>query len=80
MSTDRFHQAYLVRVWAVHHNKKLLWRAALENIHTGESRAFADLPSLCRFLDAVTAALTTTAHDETGAAAARSCEQEQAEC
>lgn len=50
MSADRLHQAYLVRLWAVHHNGELLWRAAIEDVHTGERRAFADLPSLCRFL------------------------------
>ncbi|MCE7985203.1 MAG: hypothetical protein DYG89_28865 [Caldilinea sp. CFX5] len=74
MSTDRFHQAYLVRLWAVHHNEELLWRAALENIHTGERRAFADLPSLYRFLEAATAALATTAHDESGTSAAQHSE------
>lgn len=68
MSADRFHQAYLVRLWAVHHNGELLWRAAIEDVHTGARRAFADLPSLYRFLETVTAACDATAPDETGAA------------
>ncbi len=68
MSADRLHQAYLVRLWAVHHNGELLWRAAIEDAHTGERRAFADLPSLCRFLEAAVAAREPTAPDETGTA------------
>ena len=57
MSADRLHQAYLVRLWAVHHNGELRWRATSENVHTGERRAFADLSSLCRFLLGATAAV-----------------------
>ena len=68
MSADRFHQAYLVRMWAVHHNGELLWRAAIEDVHTGARRAFADLPSLCRFLEAATAECDATVPAETGAA------------
>lgn len=74
MSADRLHQAYLVRLWAVHHNGELLWRAAIEDVHTGERRAFADLPSLCRFLEAAVAAREVTAANETGAADVRSSE------
>lgn len=64
MSAERFHQAYLVRLWAVHHNDELRWRAALENVHTGERRAFADLPSLCRFLLDATVAIAPSSTDE----------------
>ena len=55
MSADRLQQAYLVRLWAVHHNGELLWRASIENINTRERHAFADLPSLYRFLEAAIA-------------------------
>lgn len=70
MSADRFHQAYLLRLWAVHHNDELVWRAVLENIHSGERHAFADLPSLCRFLYAAVAALADPTRDETAPGAA----------
>ena len=68
MSADRFHQAYLVRLWAIHHNGELRWRAAIEAVHTGARHAFADLPSLCRFLEAATAECDATVPAETGAA------------
>lgn len=68
MSPDRLHQAYLVRLWAVHHNGELLWRAAIEDVHTGERRAFADLPGLCRFLEATVTSRFVTAANETGLA------------
>ena len=60
MSTARLQQAYLVRLWPVHHNGELLWRASIEHIHTGERHVFVDLPGLCRFLEEAIASLTTS--------------------
>ena len=60
MSVDRLQQAYLVRLWAVHRNGELLWRASIENIHTGERHAFVSLADLCRFLHAAIEPSTAT--------------------
>lgn len=67
MSADRCHQAYLVRLWAIHRNGELLWRAVIENIHTRERHAFADLSGLCRFLYAAAASHSTEPPGATGA-------------
>lgn len=50
MAGERGYLAYLVRLWAVHHDGDLVWRASAENAHTGERRVFADVASLCVFL------------------------------
>jgi hypothetical protein len=50
MADERGALAYLVRLWSVHHNGDLVWRASAENAHTGERHAFADLAALCEFL------------------------------
>ena len=66
MNADRFHQAYLLRLWAVHHNAEVCWRAAIENVHTGERHAFADLAALCDFLIDATVAVAPLRIDEAG--------------
>jgi hypothetical protein len=50
MAGERGYLAYLVRLWAVHDDGELVWRASAEDAHTGERRAFADLAGLCAFL------------------------------
>ena len=50
MADERGALAYLVRLWSVHHDGNLVWRASAENAHTGERHAFADLAALCQFL------------------------------
>jgi hypothetical protein len=55
MADERRYLAFLVRLWSVHHNGELVWRASAENAHTGERHAFADLPALCDFLRAAVA-------------------------
>ena len=50
MADERRYLAFLVRLWSVHPNGELLWRASAENVHTGERHAFADLTALCDFL------------------------------
>lgn len=42
--------AYLVRLWQVQDQGEFVWRASLEDAHTGERRGFPDLASLCAFL------------------------------
>ena len=52
MAEERLYLAYMVRLWAVHHNGDVVWRASVEDAHTGECRAFADLAGLFEFLRA----------------------------
>ncbi len=54
MMDERRYLAFLVRLWSVHPNGELLWRASAGNARTGERRAFTALPSLCRLLYEVT--------------------------
>ena len=42
--------AYMLRLWQVRDNEEMLWRASLEDPHTGERRGFASLEMLCAFL------------------------------
>jgi hypothetical protein len=53
MADERRYWAFLVRLWSVHHNGELVWRASAENAHTGEQHAFADMESLFDFLRAM---------------------------
>lgn len=55
MNGERHYLAYMVRLWAVHRNGDVLWRASAENVHTGERRAFADVEELCNFLHSAVA-------------------------
>ncbi len=45
--------AYLLRLWRVNDNgesQQAVWRASVENPHTGERRGFASLDALLSFL------------------------------
>ena len=42
--------AYMLRLWQVG-NERLLWRASLENAHTGARQGFASLDALMVFLE-----------------------------
>ncbi len=53
MADERRYVAFLVRLWSVHPNGELVWRASAENVHTGERHGFADLTALFDFLRAV---------------------------
>ena len=46
----RPYRAYLLRLWQVQCEDQLVWRASLENPHTGERQGFADLARLYEFL------------------------------
>lgn len=39
-------QVYLLRLWQVESDGHLVWRASLEDAHTGERQGFADLALL----------------------------------
>ena len=44
------YQAYLLRLWQVISGGHLVWRASLEDVHTGTRRGFASLDELISFL------------------------------
>jgi hypothetical protein len=48
-------QVYLLRLWQVEGDGRSVWRASLEDAHTGERQGFADLALLCSFLTQQTA-------------------------
>ena len=47
---QRPYLAYLLRLWQIQDKEETGWRASLENAHTGEKLAFADLDQLIAFL------------------------------
>jgi hypothetical protein len=52
------YRSYLLRLWLVVDQGQAVWRASLENPHTGERLGFASLARLFAFLeDQTTAAL-----------------------
>ena len=46
--------AYMLRLWQVGEAEGAVWRASLEDSHSGELHAFASLEALVAFLAAVT--------------------------
>ena len=50
MADEQRYLAYLVRLWTVHDNGDVVWRASVEDAHTGERRAFSGLAGLFEFL------------------------------
>jgi hypothetical protein len=52
MTELRRYRVYLLRLWqADDEHGSLVWRAALEDAHTGERHGFANLSRLCTFLE-----------------------------
>ncbi len=51
MSKQKHYQAYLLRLWLTADEKGSLWRASLEDPHTGERLTFATLERLFAFLE-----------------------------
>jgi len=47
---QRPYLAYLLRLWQIQDKGEIGWRASLENAHTGEKLAFAQLDELVDFL------------------------------
>ncbi len=44
---------FLLRLWRVDSTGQPVWRASLEDAHSGARRGFSDLPELQRFLQAL---------------------------
>jgi hypothetical protein len=55
---QREYMAYLVRIWSVRGKGRTVWRASLENAHTGESHGFDTLDDLFDYVRARTAEMT----------------------
>ena len=51
MSKPKQYQSYLLRMWLAADEKGRVWRASLENPHTGERLTFASLERLFAFLE-----------------------------
>jgi hypothetical protein len=52
---DREYLSYLLRLWPVKQNGKVVWRASLEETGSGNKRAFSSLQDLYQFLKIDTA-------------------------
>jgi hypothetical protein len=50
--------AYMLRLWQVRDTEDMVWRASLEDAHTGERRGFASLEMLVAFLQEQTRSAT----------------------
>jgi dihydroorotase-like cyclic amidohydrolase len=65
VNSNQAYRAWLVRMWPVCRNGQMVWRASAEDAHTGERRAFADLPQLFAFLEeTIQSTLTTVQNRE----------------
>ncbi len=47
---SKTYHAYMLRVWTVGEGESVIWRASLEDPHSGAQRAFASLELLMGFL------------------------------
>jgi hypothetical protein len=74
MTSERpVYRSYLLRLWRARSGERLVWRASLEDSHTGERRGFADLARMLAFLeDQLGAALTADAPAPAEASTSRS--------
>jgi hypothetical protein len=52
MSQPPTYITYLLRLWQAEIRTEPVWHASLEDPRTGERKGFADLKSLCAFLEA----------------------------
>lgn len=57
------YRAYLLRLWQMRSGGRLVWRASLEDPHTGERRGFASFKQLVAFLDEQTSGATEVRGD-----------------
>jgi hypothetical protein len=73
MTDERRHYlAYLLRLWQVHSEGELIWRASLESPHTGERHGFANLEALFAFLEEQIGSLAQRKEQPRGLSGARS--------
>jgi hypothetical protein len=49
--SEAAYQSYLLRLWRARSGEHTVWRASLENPHTGERVGFASLKQLLAFLE-----------------------------
>jgi len=56
--------SYLLRLWQTRSQGEVAWRAALEDVQTGERRGFASLDDLVTYLRDVTAGTGKASIDE----------------
>jgi hypothetical protein len=66
MTAERDYEAYLLRLWRVHSEGKIAWRASVENAHTGERKGFTNLDDLFGFLRQQTGASPDSDESATG--------------
>lgn len=52
---QRRYVSYLLRLWQTQSDGELVWRASLEDSHTGKRRGFASLADLFAYLEQETA-------------------------
>lgn len=50
VARERRYLSFLLRLWCIRQNDCAIWRASLEDPHTGETRGFASLEALMEFL------------------------------
>ena len=55
--------AYLLRLWRIGEGEDAVWRASLQDVHTGERIGFPGLAAACAYLQACMAAHTPPSHD-----------------
>ena len=48
---EQRYKSYLVRLWQTASSGEWVWRASIENAHTGERKGFARLELLFQFLE-----------------------------
>ncbi len=58
------YRSYVLRLWAIESAGQRVWRASLQDAHSGERRGFADLAALTAFLAEQTGAAGSTAGGE----------------
>lgn len=57
------YKLYLLRLWQAHSGERLVWRASLEDVRTGERRGFGGLSRMLAFLEDQLDACTAIATD-----------------
>jgi len=50
MSARQLYKSYLIRLWPACHADQMVWRASLEDPHTGQRVGFSDLDQLIDYL------------------------------
>jgi hypothetical protein len=68
------YRLYLLRLWQAHSGERVVWRASLEDVHSGERRGFAGLDRMRAFLeDQLGASSVVAAESIAPSAEASSC-------